>query len=168
MRFARSRTRDEAARAAVTVKVITYAPTVFSHCQHCEIAFGEVGIGERIRRDEAASALPDDLAADFARLSDWIRRIVDRHGARIHVEVIDAASVEGMLASLRHRVWRYPAVVVADGPAIVGSEYTAAEPLIDRLVSRVTARTATPNAAVDPTGSASAVAGPPTSASGGA
>jgi hypothetical protein len=137
MRFVGSRTRDQAAPAAVTVKVITYAPTVFSHCQHCEVAFGQVGIGERIRRDEAASALPDDLAADFARLSDWIRRIVDRHGVGLHIEVIDAASVEGMLASLRHRVWRYPAIIVADGPAIVGSEYSAAEPLIDRQLATV-------------------------------
>jgi hypothetical protein len=166
MRFARSRTRDEAVRAAVTVKVITYAPTVFSHCQHCEIAFGEVGIGERIRRDEAASALPDDLAADFARLSDWIRRIVDRHGARIHVEVIDAASVEGMLASLRHRVWRYPAVVVGTGPAIVGSKYEVAEPLIDRQLSGAARQAEGPNPRVDPSIGAAGDAGPTANVSG--
>lgn len=122
-------------RDAVTVQIITYAPTVFSHCQHCEIAFGEVGLGERIRREEAASALPPDLALDFARLSDWVRGIVDRHGPRIHVEVIDAASVEGVLASLRRRVWRHPAVVV-DGQVIqTGSEYATAEPAIERAVT---------------------------------
>ena len=38
----------------VSVDVITYAPTVFTHCQHREVAFGEVGIGERLRRQEAA------------------------------------------------------------------------------------------------------------------
>jgi hypothetical protein len=125
---------------AVTVKVITYAPTVFSHCQHCEVAFGEVGLGERIRREEAANALPDDLALDYARLSDWIRAIVDRHGVDIHVEVIDAASVEGVMASLRHRTWRFPAVIVDGKPVVTGTDYAAAEPAIARaLTQRATA-----------------------------
>ena len=128
--------RGRSGRDAVSVQVITYAPTVFTHCQHCEIAFGEVGLGERIRRDEAASALPPDLALDFAKLSDWVRGIVERHGPRIHVEVIDAASVEGLLASVRHRLWRHPAVVV-DGAAMhVDGEYAVAEPAIERALGR--------------------------------
>ena len=129
----------KAVRDTVTVQVITYAPTVFSHCQHCEVAFGEVGLGERIRREEAASALPPDLALDFARMSDWIRGIVDRHGARIHVEVIDAASVEGMLASVRRRLWRHPAVVVDDQVIPISAAYEAAEPAIERAIARRTA-----------------------------
>ena len=120
----------------VTVKVITYAPTMFTHCQHCEVAFGEVGLGERIRREEAASALPEELALDFARLSDWVRTIVNRHGPRIHVKVIDAASIEGVLASLRHRAWRQPAVIVDGEPVVIGNDYTAAEPQIARALSR--------------------------------
>jgi hypothetical protein len=134
--FLRPRRGSDAGRDVVTVKVITYAPTVFTHCQHCEVAFGEVGLGERVRREEAASALPEDLALDFARLSDWIRGIVQRHGARIHVEVIDAASIEGVLASMRHRVWRHPAVVVDGKPAVVGGEFSTAEPYIDRALAR--------------------------------
>ena len=62
----------------VSVEVITYAPTVFTHCQHCELAFGEVGIGERLRRQEAAEALPDDLARDFQALSDWVHALLER------------------------------------------------------------------------------------------
>ena len=127
--------RDRIGRDVVTVRVITYAPTVFSHCQHCEVTFGQVGLGERVRRDEAANALPDDLAIDFARLSDWIRRIVERHGPRIHVEVIDAASVEGIVASFRHRVWRYPAVVVDGGRPVIGNDYDAVGGVIDRRLA---------------------------------
>jgi hypothetical protein len=117
------------------VEVITYAPTAFAHCQHCEVTFGELGLGERIRREEAASALPPDLALDFARLSDWVRRLVERHGAGIHVDVIDAASVEGFLVSLRHRLWRHPAVIV-DGQPVRGPDYTAAERIIERQLQR--------------------------------
>lgn len=125
----------------MTVQVITYAPTVFTHCQHCEIAFGEVGLGERIRREEAASALPPDLALDFARVSDWIRHIVGRYGARLHVELIDAASIEGLLASVRRRLWRHP-VVVVDGQVIaIQSDYSVAEPAIERALAH-RARTA--------------------------
>lgn len=118
-------------RRPVTVAVVTYAPTAFAHCQHCEVTFGEVGLGDRIRREEAASALPPDLALEFARLSDWVRQLVDRHGPAVHVDVIDAASIEGFLVSLRHRLWRHPAVVV-DGEPVRGADYAAAERAIER------------------------------------
>jgi hypothetical protein len=101
----------------VHVKVITYAPTAFVHCQHCEVTFQQVGIGERLRRENAATSLPEDLGREFAHLSDRVRRLVERFGPAVHISVIDAASVEGVLVSLRHRVWRYPAVVV-DGRRI--------------------------------------------------
>jgi hypothetical protein len=120
----------------VTVQVITYAPTAFTHCQHCEVVFGEVGLGERIRREEVASALPPDLALDFARVSDWVRGLVRRHGERVHVEVVDAASVQGMLASVRHRLWRHPAVVVDGEPIPIETDYEVAEPTIDRALTR--------------------------------
>jgi hypothetical protein len=118
----------------VTVQVITYAPTVFYHCQHCELTFQEMGIGERLRRQEAAESLPADLGRDFAVQSDWIRKIVERFGPRIHVKVIDAASIEGVLTSLRYRVGRYPAVIV-DGEKRVGADLEAAEPLIERRLA---------------------------------
>ncbi len=120
----------------VAVKVITYAPTAFVHCQHCEVAFGEMGLGERIRREQAASALPEDLALEFARLSDWIRGLIARYGARIHVEVIDAASVEGVITSVRHRALRYPAVVVDGKPIVSGTDYATAEPAIAGALAR--------------------------------
>jgi hypothetical protein len=118
----------------VTVQVITYAPTVFYHCQHCELTFQEMGIGERLRRQEAAESLPADLGRDFAAMSDWIRQIVERFGPRIHVKVIDAASIEGFVASVRYRIGRYPAVIV-DGQKRVGPDLQAAEPLIEQRLA---------------------------------
>jgi hypothetical protein len=118
----------------VTVQVITYAPTAFYHCQHCELAFQEMGLGERLRRQEAAESLPDDLARDFQVLSDWVHTLLQRFGPRIRVEVIDAASIEGVVASVRHRVGRYPAVIV-DGEKRIGSDYSALDPLIEQRVA---------------------------------
>jgi hypothetical protein len=118
----------------VSVEVITYAPTVFSHCQHCEVAFGEMGIGERLRRQEAAEALPDDLLRDYQALSDWVHRLLERHGSKVRVRVVDAASIEGFFRSLRHRVARYPAVIVDGRIKRIGGDLAALDPVIDRQV----------------------------------
>lgn len=119
----------------VSVEIITYAPTVFTHCQHCELAFGEVGIGERLRRQEAAEALPDDLAGDFQALSDWVHGLLERHGRRVRVKVLDAASVEGFVSSVRHRVGRYPAVIVDRDEKHIGNDFATLDGLIDRKVA---------------------------------
>lgn len=115
----------------LTVEVITYAPTVFSHCQHCELAFREVGVGERLRRAEAAAALPDDLAREFQAWSDWIHRLLERHGRRVRVRVIDAASIEGVVESIRHRVGRYPTVIVDGKEKRRGSDFEALDQVIE-------------------------------------
>jgi hypothetical protein len=115
----------------LTVEVITYAPTVFYHCQHCEVAFQEMGLGERLRREEAAAALPDDLARDFQAWSDWIHRLLERHGPRIRVKVVDAASIEGVVESVRHRVGRYPAVILGGTEKRSGSDFDALDRVID-------------------------------------
>ncbi|TMF34396.1 MAG: hypothetical protein E6I26_12165 [Chloroflexi bacterium] len=118
----------------VSVQVITYAPTIFAHCQHCELAFSEMGIGERLRQREAAEALPDDLREEYQVVSDWVHRLIDRHGSRIRVDVLDAASIRGFAASLRHRVGRYPAVVVDGRETWTGLDFDAPDAAIDRRV----------------------------------
>jgi hypothetical protein len=119
----------------VSVQVITYAPTVFYHCQHCELTFQEMGIGDRLRRREAAEALPDDLTREFQAVSDWVHGLLQRHGGRVRVDVLDAASIRGFLASLRHRVGRYPAVIVDGRDKRIGLDFAALDPLIDRRVA---------------------------------
>ena len=122
----------------ISVQVITYAPTAFYHCQHCEVAFAEVGLGERLRRKEAAEALPDDLLREFQALSNWIHDLLQRHGGRIRVRILDAASIEGFFTSLRHRVGRYPAVIIDGVEKHVGSDFARLDSLIDLRVSAAT------------------------------
>jgi hypothetical protein len=119
----------------VSVQVITYAPTIFYHCQHCELTFQEMGIGERLRRREAAEALPDDLAREYQVVSDWVHDLLERHGRRVRVDVLDAASIRGVVSSLRHRVSRYPAVIVDGHDKKIGLDFAALDPLIDRKVA---------------------------------
>jgi len=119
----------------VSVQVITYAPTTFYHCQHCELAFKEIGIGERLRRREAAEALPEDLALEFQVVSDWVHRLLERHGRRVRVDVLDAASIRGFVTSLRHRVGRYPVVIVDGQRTPAGLPSDALDAVIDRKVA---------------------------------
>ena len=114
------------------VEAVTYAPTAFYHCQHCELTFAEMGLAERLRRQEAATALPDDLARDYQALSDWAHDILSRFESRIRLRVIDAASIEGVLASLRYRVFRYPAFVIDRRETFVGSDLGAVQRALER------------------------------------
>ena len=115
----------------VNVTVITYAPTIFRHCQHCEVAFQGIGLGERIHREEAKDALPPDLIVDYQRVSDWVHALLRRHRTGVAVSVVDAASVEGVWKSLRYGVRRYPAVIVDGRAAAVGVELDAADAAIE-------------------------------------
>jgi hypothetical protein len=96
----------------VQVQVIAFAPTVFYHCQHCELTFRQVGFGRDIQREQARTSLPKDLLQDFRDLSVWVHSLHERYGNRVRVRVVDAASIEGFFKSLRYGVRRYPAVVV--------------------------------------------------------
>jgi hypothetical protein len=118
----------------VSLQIITYAPTVFSHCQHCELAYQEMGFGDRLRQREAAESLPDDLTREFQVVSDWVHGLLERHGSRLRVDVLDAASIQGVLASVRHRVGRYPAVVLDGRDTWTGLDFSAVDAAIDRMV----------------------------------
>lgn len=116
---------------AVRVEVLTYAPTAFYHCQHCELTFQEAGFGRRIRAEQLAHALPEDLLQDYQKLSDWVRALTEHFCGQAVVKVIDAASVEGFWKSLRYRVRRYPAVIV-EGKEKCGTDFGAVCGLIER------------------------------------
>ncbi len=94
------------------VEIIAYAPTAFYHCMHCEIAWREMGKSSAVQREQIASSLPEDLQQEYLAISDWVREMFRRHCDRLVVKVIDAASVEGVIKSLRYGTRRYPAVIV--------------------------------------------------------
>lgn len=121
----------------ITVEVITYAPTVFRHCQHCEVAWQGMGLGEAIRRAEGADSLPDDLAEEYAQLSDWVHGLLKRYGSRLRIRVVDAASVEGVVRSIRHGVRRYPAVIVGGRDKRIGTDFAALDPIIESHLDHV-------------------------------
>ena len=126
---------------AVDVQVITYAPTAFYHCQHCEIAFGQVGLGASIHREQAREALPSELLDDYARLSEAMRDLKGHFGERVRVRVVDAASLEGFFKSLRFRARRYPAVIVDGKRVSVSPNYEDLVAQVEAAAEGVTTRT---------------------------
>jgi hypothetical protein len=125
----------ESSIVPVRVQIITYAPTIFRHCQHCELAFEGMGIGQPVQREAASSSLPDDLASQYQDVSNCLQRLLERHPGRLAICVIDAASIEGVWQSLRHRVRRYPATIVAGRETAIGTDFGAVDRVIDRYVS---------------------------------
>jgi hypothetical protein len=102
------------------VEILTYAPTEFYHCQHCEVVWDQVGLGSKIRREQRSAALPADLQAEYEAISDWVADAHRRYGERLQVKLVDVASVEGVFKAVRHRARRFPAFIVDGQQRIVG------------------------------------------------
>jgi len=118
----------------VRIEVITYAPTFFYHCQHCELAFREIGVGEAVHRGQAREALPADLQVEYEILARWAHDLVERYGPAVRVRLVDAASIEGFWKSLLYRLRRYPAVIIEGTEKHVGLDLrTVDAALRDRL-----------------------------------
>jgi len=116
------------------VEILAYAPTEFYHCQHCEIVWGHLGLGDRLHAEERKSALPADLQAEYAAISDWALQAFDRYGNRLTVKVIDAASIEGLFKAVRHRTRRFPSFIIDGRERIVGFDRERLDSLLaDRL-----------------------------------
>lgn len=103
------------------LEILTYAPTEFYHCQHCEVVWNQVGLGRRIRREQRASGcLPPELESEYAAISDWAREAIARYGERLAIKVVDAASVEGVVKALWYRVRHFPAFVLDGHERLLG------------------------------------------------
>lgn len=121
----------------ITIEVLAYAPVAFFHCQHCEVVWQQAGASREIRREQIASSLPDDLAQEYQALSNWVREMITAYGERIAFKVIDAASIEGCLKSLRYGIHKYPAVVVDHKEKFIGHDFNAVSALIQQRMARL-------------------------------
>jgi hypothetical protein len=109
------------------VEVIAYAPTAFYHCTHCETVFRETRAFEAAHTEQLQNSLPEDLKSEYQQLSDWIRQLAQMYCDRIAIRVIDAASPEGFIKSLRYRVRRYPAFIIDHQSRFSGGAFQAAD-----------------------------------------
>ena len=94
-----------------------------------------MGLRQKVQREMADSALPDDLRAEFHSLSEWAHTLPRKFADRVRIRLIDAASIEGFFTSLFHRLWRYPAFTV-EGQRYVGSDFARVDALIMQALRR--------------------------------
>ena len=119
---------------SLQIEILTYAPTEFFHCMHCEVVMQSVGVGQGVHREQREAAFPPDLQAEYTALADWVRGVVARHGDRVRVRVVDAASLEGVYKSLRYRNRKFP-VFILDGEVWrAGADYAALDQAVDSRV----------------------------------
>ncbi len=114
----------------ITVEVLAYAPVTFFHCLHCEFVWQQTGVSANYRREQLEFSLPSDLKQEYQELSDWVRSMIGAYGRQLHFKIIDAASVEGWIKSLRYRVREYPAVIVGGKQKATGPDWRRATALV--------------------------------------
>ncbi len=71
--------------------------------------------------NEELNEYPEEMKADYLRLSEWVRRICQTHGQRVRVRIVDPQSFFGFWRVLRHRIRRFPTFFVS-GERIAGWE----------------------------------------------
>ena len=117
------------------LEILTYAPTEFYHCQHCEFVWDSVGFGKRIRAEQRTQALPADLQAEYAAIADWAAAARAQFGDQLRIRVVDVASVEGVIKAIRHRVRRFPTFIVDGSETIVGFDPERLDVALERRLA---------------------------------
>jgi hypothetical protein len=118
----------------VSVEVISYVPSEYHHCQHCEVTWQALGLGQKVHKEQRDSGLPEDLAEEFESLCRWAWNLPERFGSRVTVRLVDAASIEGFFKSLLRRFRRYPAFFV-EGKRYVGCDFSRVDELISAALT---------------------------------
>jgi len=119
------------------VEIIAYAPTQFYHCQHCEVVWSaaEMPNVKKWHAETLETSMPADMMQEYRHLSDWVINAAEHYGGRVVFKVIDAASLEGVVKSLRYGVRKYPAVVIEGKGKAIGDDFRQAERLIDQRLA---------------------------------
>lgn len=78
-------------------------------------------MGQQVHNQEI-NEYPEDLKAEYVRLSQWVRETRKAHGQRVLVRILDPQSLAGIWKVLRHRIRRYPTFFVDGGERVVGWE----------------------------------------------
>jgi hypothetical protein len=107
-------------------------------CAGCELILSEAGVGGT-PTGRAPEEYPAESLADYRRLLEWVSALATRYGDRLSIKVIDPHSAAGLVASLRHRVRRYPTFIVGSRARIVGWQRGPLEAALDEALAATVA-----------------------------
>jgi hypothetical protein len=128
--------KERAVAKPLLVEIIAYAPTAFYHCTHCEVAWREIGVSNFAHEEQVSSSLPADLAQDYQQVSDWVKQVFQRYRDQVVIKVVDAASLEGFIKTLRYRVNEYPAIIIDRKARFPGGAFKVAGDEIARRLAK--------------------------------
>ena len=119
------------------VEIIAFAPTQFYHCTHCEVVWNaaEMPNVKKWHDESLETSIPADLMQEYRNLSEWVLNAAEHYGGRVVFKVVDAASPEGVWKSLKYRVHKYPALIIAGKAKTVGDDFHQAETLIEQRLA---------------------------------
>jgi len=78
-------------------------------------------VGQQVHTQEI-NEYPEDIKAEYLRLSEWVRDTRKTHGQRVVVRIVDPQSLGGFWKVLRHRIRRFPTFFVDGTEKVVGWE----------------------------------------------
>lgn len=95
-------------------------------------------MGQRVHTEEI-NEYPEELKAEYLRLSEWVRNRRKTHGQQVVIRIVDPQSLAGLWKVVRHRIRRFPTFLVDGAEKVVGWE---GDP--DGAVSRALTRRVAP------------------------
>lgn len=78
-------------------------------------------MGQQVHTQEI-NEYPEEIKAEYFRLSEWVRNTRKRYGQQVVVRVVDPQSLGGFWKVVRHRIRRYPTFLVDGTVKVVGWE----------------------------------------------
>lgn len=120
------------------IEIITYTPTQYFHCQHCELVWSQARMGgaKKFHTEVHESSIPPELMQEYHTLSEWLVTMAQRYQGRVKFRVVDAASLEGVWKSLRYGVRRYPAFVIAGKDKVTGNDFAQVEARVNQRLAQ--------------------------------
>lgn len=91
--------------------MVALLPTTFDYWMGCEIALSVSQLSRPVHNEQLNSS-PQECVQHATRLVKWAGQLQRRFGKCVQVHLVDAISLEGFWLTLRHRVRRYPAIII--------------------------------------------------------
>ena len=93
-------------------------------------------MGLREKRDrQVLNDYPEDLKEDYLFLSNWIRELSQKYCENILIKVIDVQSLQGVLKSIRHGIFRYPTFIIDKKKKYTGKDKDRLDALLRESLS---------------------------------
>jgi hypothetical protein len=112
------------------VEVIAHVLGSMDHCGHCQVFLDRAGIGGKVHQADLES-YPPEWIDEWQRLSDLIFHLTEAYAGQLAVRITDAQSPQGLWASIRRGIRKFPTFVVR-GEKYTGLDEEKARDLIMR------------------------------------